>query len=104
MTDIPKGAKTPTDHQKPAAQIEAEGGGTIDIEWRDHTFTVPADLETVSVKTVLAFEEGRSATAIRGLLGAAQWTEFMKTNPATTDLRDLFDAIGPAMGLGRAGE
>lgn len=104
MTTIPAGAKKPADHQKSAAQIEAEGAATVDVEWRDHTFTLPSDLDDVSVTTILAFEEGRVATAIRGLLGAAQWAEFMKTEPVTTDLRDLFDTFGPAMGLGTTGE
>ena len=96
--------RTPQDHKKSAAQIEAEGIATVEVEWRGHTFTVTADPDDWPVETMLAFEEGKAASGVRGMLGATQWAELMKSKPRTRDLSDLFSAIAAAMGLNTAGE
>lgn len=103
MPDVPKGAKVPADHKSPV-QVEAEGGGTLGVTWRGHTFTVPAEAEDWSVTTTLAFEEGKAATGVRGILGTDQWADLMKTKPTNRDLSDLFDTIAKTMGLENAGE
>ena len=104
MTDIPKGAKAPTDHLKSAAQIEAEGIPMSEVVWRDHTFRVLSELEDWTVATTLAFEEGKATIGVRGILGPIQWAELMKTKPLVKDLTELFDAIAKAIGLNTAGE
>lgn len=90
----------PQDHKKSAAQIEAEGVKTVDVQWRGHTFTVPAEAEDWPVEVTLAFEEGKAASGVRGMLGTEQWAELMKTNPRNKDLGDLFTAIAKDLGLG----
>jgi len=104
MTDIPKGAKKPADHQKPAAQVEAEGIPLAEVSWRGHTFRVLSELEDWTVETTLAFETGRATVGIRGILGPEQWAELMKTKPLVRDLSELFDTIAKAIGLNTAGE
>jgi len=104
MTTIPKGATVPADHNKSAAQIEAEGIETTDVEWRGHTFTVSTDPDNWSVETTLAFEEGKAASGVRSILGPKQWAEFMKSKPVNRDMADLFNEIAKALGLGTAGD
>jgi len=100
MTTIPKGATVPTDHKKPAAQIEAEGIEMTNVEWRGHTFTVPTDPDDWTVETISAAEKGLNFTSLELMLGAKQWAEFMKTKPRKRDGVDLFEAINKGLGLG----
>ena len=95
--------KTPQDHQKPAAQIEAEGAPTAEITWRKHTFTIGSDPDDYSVETVLAFENGHNVTALQELLGPKQWAEFMRGKPVRRDVVDLFDTMNKALGFGDSG-
>ena len=104
MSNIPDGVKMPQDRKKSAAQIEAEKIETIEITWRDFTFTVDATAENWLVETTLAFEEGKAASGVRGILGAKQWAELMKSKPRNNDISDLFAVIANAMGLNTSGE
>lgn len=104
MPEIPKGATVPTDHNKSAAQIEAEGGGTTDVVWRDFSFTVATDPDNWAVETTLAFEEGKAASGIRSILGPKQWAEFMKSKPVNRDMGELFNEIAKTLGLETSGE
>lgn len=104
MPAVPKGAKTPTDRQKPAAQREAEGPEVAYIEWRDHKFEVPADPDDWPGDTILAFEEGKATVGLRALLGTKGWAEFWKTRPTKRDIDSLFEAAAEALGLESAGE
>lgn len=103
MTTIPQGAKAPQDHQKSAAQVEAEGVQTIDVEWRGHTFTVPADADDWTVEAMMAFEEGLNAHGLKAILEPAAWAELMATKPRKRDLMDLFDAMAKALGMDSSG-
>ena len=104
MTTIPKGATVPADHKKSAAQIEAEGVATIDVEWRGQTFTIAADPGDWKVTTSLAFEDGKAVTGVKGVLGDAQWASLLKAqDPSNKELGELFEVIGERMGLGPAG-
>lgn len=104
MPKIPAGAKVPDDHKKSAAQIEAEGGEKITVQWRDFEFEVDADADDWDAKTTLAFEQGRAVTGVRGVLGPKQFAELMATNPKNRDVGDLFATIAKAIGLETAGE
>lgn len=101
MTTAPK---SPQDHKKPAAQLEAEGEPKTVVGWRGHEFTVPSDPDDWTVETTLAFEEGKPASAVRGVLGPTQWAVVMKERPRNRDLGELFNAIAAALGLDSAGE
>lgn len=100
MPDIPKGAKTPTDHEKSPAQTEAEGAETTVIHWRGHEFTVPASPDDWPVDVLLIFEKGQNANGLQLILGPKQWGEFMKTKPLKRDVVDLFDTMGETLGVG----
>jgi hypothetical protein len=100
MPEIPKGATVPADHQKPAAQLEAEKAETTAVVWRGHTFTVATDPDDYPIAVVMAFENGRNLTGLEILLGAKQWTELAKTMKTKRDATDLLEVMGEALGLG----
>ena len=99
MTTIPKGATVPEDHKKSAAQTEAEGIETIDVEWRGLSFTVPADADDYPLEAVMAFERGENFAALEMILGPKSWAEFVRTKPLKRDAVDLFAALNDALGL-----
>ena len=100
MPEIPKGATVPADHQKSAAQIEAEGIPTIDVTWRGHTFTVMSDSDDYSTPMVMAFELGQNVRGVGLLLGPKQNEEFLKAAPTKRDVTDFLEVMGEALGLG----
>jgi len=73
MPEIPKGATVPADHQKPAAQLEAEKVETTDVTWRGHTFTVATDPDDYPIAVVMAFEKGQNLVGLEIVLGPKQW-------------------------------
>lgn len=100
---IPKNAKRPQDHKPPkksAAQLEAEGVETVDVEWRGLTLTLPADSEDWSAESVLLFERGQNANGLMEILGPTQWAQVMKTKPTKRDLGKLFEEMGEVFGVG----
>lgn len=100
MTTTPK-----TSTETTPAQREAEGVETVDVTWRDRVFTIPASLDEVNATTLLALEEGKAASAVRGLIGPRKFTRFVaEADPSGKDLGELLEAFVDAMGLGDAGE
>jgi len=115
MTDIPKGAKVPTDHLKSAAQIEAEGVETVQVEFKGETYTFPAGIEDASGDVLDAIDDQKLSHALHGLLeekddagnwisGPSEWKRFKKTHPRVHDYTDMFDAYAKVIGLGTTGE
>lgn len=98
MPQIPEGAKTPQD-RKPAAQAEAEGDGTLTVEWEGHEFTIPASADDWSARTTLAFEEGKAVSGVRGILGTKQFASLMEGDPNNRQIGELYDLIAEVMGL-----
>lgn len=94
---VPKGVKMPEDHKSPA-QAEAEGIETFTIEFHGLDLAFPADFDDWPVESMLAFEEGRSAGALRGALGPKQWASLMAMNPLKRDINDLFEQLNEYMG------
>ena len=103
MTDIPTGAKVPTDHKKSAAQIEAEGVTTVTVECNGVHLGFPTDVDDWPVESVLAFEEGKVAVALRGVVDPRQWADLMATRPLKRDLVRIFDQLAESLGMERAG-
>lgn len=100
---VPKNAKRPQDHKPPkksAAQREAEGVETTDIEWQGLTLTLPTDSDDWSVESVLLFEKGQNANGLMEILGPVQWAKVMKTKPTKRDLGKLFEEMGEVFGVG----
>ena len=100
----PKGATVPTDHLKSAAQIEAEGVETVDVEWRGLAFAIVADADDYPLEAVMAFERGQNFVGLELILGPKQWAEFMKTKPKKSDGVDLMGVMNDALGFGDSGE
>ena len=92
--------RTPQDHLKPAAQIEAEGDATTPVQWRGLTFNIPSDPDDFPVDAIMAAEQGKVFTSLELILGPKAWAEFMKTKPVRRDGIDLNSAITKALGLG----
>jgi len=99
MPEIPKGATVPADHQKPAAQLEAEGVETAEVTWRGHTFTVATDPDDYPIAVVMAFERGQNLTGLEILLGAKTWGELTKTMKTKRDATNLLEVMGEALGF-----
>ena len=96
--------KSPQDHLKPAAQIEAEGIKTIAVEFKGLTLTFPADADDWSLEAEVALEDGLLGKAFRAQLGPVQWAAVLKTKPLKRDLMDLNVAVGKALGFESPGE
>ena len=66
--DVPEGAKRPQDHlpkkrKTAAVRREAEGDGTVDVEFGGQVYRLPADPQDWPVKAARAAENDRSAEA-----------------------------------------
>jgi len=104
MPEIPEGAKVPTDHAKPAVQIEAERDKTTTITWRDVEFTLPATIDDADVDAFEAFEQGKIVQGTRGLLGPKEYAKFKALKPNVRDLKEFSDVLARAMGVDTVGE
>ena len=106
MPEIPEGAKVPTDHAKPAAQIEAERDKTTTITWRDVEFTLPATMDDCPLDAIEALESGKIAAGMRGILGNKEYAKFKAIKPAPNfgALKEFSDIVARAMGVETAGE
>jgi len=103
MTDIPKGAKAPTDHQKPAAQIEAEGGGTAEITLGESVFTIPADLDDVDAEFLKFVADGDAYRTIYALLDPKQALRMKALKPTIRDLNALAAQVAEIYGFETSG-
>lgn len=109
----PAGAPAPQDYRSPkksAAQREAEGVETVDIEWRGMRFTVaahPEDWDFWRVSRHVSQNNFPEATlGLIGPEGTAQiYREFPKLDNARAGelFSELFNAITKAVGFGNAG-
>jgi len=104
MSEIPAGARKPTDRKKPAAQIEAEGIEMSDMAWNGLILKFPAAADDWPVDSILAFEDGKVASALRGALGDTQWAAVMKTKPVKRDLVAMYESLAEILGFESAGE
>ena len=98
-----KNAPRPTDRKKSKAQREAEAPEFVTIDFGDHEFDISYDPDDWPVRAVLAFEEGKAASAVRALLGKEQWEELMEDEPTVKDLSKLFELIAEETGMTSAG-
>lgn len=88
-----------------AAKAETTDATTIEVPWRDLTFTVPVPSEW-DVDVVEAIEDERHAAIARGLLGPEQWAQFKASDPKpkVRDIIELVNALSTATTGGSAGE
>jgi hypothetical protein len=88
------GVKMPTDHEAPAS-AEQE---TV-FEYDGETYRIaPSEMWPLEVAELA--EDGKETSALRMLLGDAQWATFKAKPRFVKDLRDMFDAAGKAVGAG----
>lgn len=79
-------------------------GEPIQLRWRTFDLTLPASLDDCDVAVLEAFEDGKAIRAARAILGDEQWATIKAGSLKVRDFGELADAIGDAMGMGRAGE
>lgn len=103
MTTIPAGAKVPSDHQKSAAQIEAEGVETVQVEFKGETYTFPAGLEDADGDVLDAIDDQKLSHALHGLLEGGEWARFKASRPRVRDYTDMFGAYAKVIGLDTSG-
>lgn len=90
---------------KPPAQVEVDGDETVTLEWGGHTYEVPASLEDCDIEVLEAFEAGKAAAAVSGVLGRAQWAQLKaRSKPKVRDLADLMDKVAEVYGFQGSGE
>lgn len=85
-------------------ETEAKNATTITVQWKDIKFDVPANRDDWPVETLIALEDGKTASIVRGFMPTATWREFMALDPTGHDLSEVTDEIAKALGLGGAGE
>jgi len=96
----------PPDAAKSAAQAEAEGDETLDVEWQGYTFTIPAQIDEWSGDALEAFEGGKAITAVRELVGSSRLDavkrEYRKQHGRAMRVKDygeIVDAVAKRYGL-----
>ena len=99
MPDVPKGATVPEDHKKPAAQIEAEGGGTTTIEFEGVEYTFPSEPQDWSADTLREFEHGRAVEGCYQLIGPVKWNKLGMGRWSGRRVNALFEKFAEAAGL-----
>lgn len=77
---------------------------TATVEFRGHTFTVPRDLDDMSVDFMESVEEGKTVGIVRGALGPRQWRQVRTMNLTMRELAPLADKIAAALGFADSGE
>ena len=94
----------PQDHLKPAAQIEAEGGGgTAEITIRESVFTIPADIDDVDAE-FLKFTADRDAyRMVYVLLNPKQAARMKALKPTIRELNALAEQMAEIYGFESAG-
>ena len=103
MVDVPKGATVPADHKKSAVQIEAEGGGTVEITLGESVFTIPADLDDVDAEFLRYSADKDAYRMIEVLLDPKQFAQLKKLKPKIRDYNTLGEQIAKAYGFETAG-
>ena len=88
-----------------AAQNEAQGVKTVEVEWDGHKYTVPASLDLIDLDVLEQFIDGNVLTFVREMLGPEQWAA-LKGRQAGKPHRfaELREAISEAMGESEPGE
>ncbi|WP_054812107.1 hypothetical protein [Nocardia arizonensis] len=102
MPHRPAGVREPQDHQKPAAQREAEAAEFVEFEYAGNVYTAPANLERTK-GVARALDERRGTVALEKLLGPAEFARFLATDPYDADYGHMLDAWADAAGLDNAG-
>ncbi|WP_328660362.1 hypothetical protein [Nocardia salmonicida] len=112
---VPPHAPRPQDHLKPRkakkrkrrasdpAQREAAGIETETVEFDGESYTIAADPLDWSLPVTQAFEEGKVLTAIRGLLGPAQYRALLAKDYTNRQFSELFGLLAEAGGFETAG-
>lgn len=103
MVAVPKGATVPEDHQKSAAQIEAEGIATLDITFGELTFAIPATVEKVDGEFLRHTADRDVYRMIEDVLSPKQFGAFRAQRPLVEDYRTVADQIAEAYGMGDSG-
>lgn len=103
MPHKPEGVKEPMDHQKPAAQREAEGVEMLAIEYGDITFEIPADPDDWPTLATQAMSNNRHIDGIQHLLGPMQWAKFISNFPVRRQFNEFAEIIAAELGFGTAG-
>lgn len=92
------------------AQAEAEEGGTTEIAWDGFTVEMPSSLNDIDLDALVALETGRSALALKSILGPA-YSKLQADYKAkhgrglkVGDLNSLLDVIAVHYGFKSAGE
>lgn len=93
-----------TTPKKPAAQTEAEGADTMQVVYKDVTYTFGADPDDLDGAIIEALDDQKLSHALKAMLSDDDWLKFKATKPRVRDYAGLIDAWATAAGHGTAGE
>lgn len=99
---LPKQRK-PKKRKKSAAEREAEGIETVEVEYDGEVYEIPADVQDWPVDVSEAFERGLAVTAIRGLLGRDQWAKVSAKKYRLRQLGEMYERLAEAGGFSDSG-
>lgn len=103
-SDLPAQAGMNRAQRRAAARGAGRPALDATVEWGGRRWSVHLEQGDVSVELMEAFEEGKTATALRELLGPAQWAAFKAMQPGMTGLTEMFEALAEELGFLDAGE
>ncbi len=85
-----------------AKELDGETTTVRTFTYKGKDFSIESDAEKWSLEAMLAYEDGKSITVMRALLGDDQWAKFMETKPTNRDFADFseqaFNTIGVSTG------
>lgn len=86
--------------------VRREAGQHISarIAWGGRTWSVEVDKDNLSVELLEAFEDGKTATGLRELLGPVQWAQFKAMQPGAKGLNEMYTLLADELGFTSLGE
>ena len=74
------------------------------VRFKNKNYKLPADPRDWDLEAMEAFEDGRIATAIRGVLGKTAWNEIKASGAKVRDLESLAEKIAKVYDFEAVGE
>ncbi len=84
-----------------AEALKAEATNTnVKVEFRGETYEIPGNAEEYDLEVMEAYEDGKLVSALRALLGEAQWSLLKtRTRPKLKDLNEIAATFLGTVGL-----
>lgn len=81
------------------AKEMAEESTVRSFMYRDIEFSIESDVDNWELEAMEAFEDGKSITVLRTLLGPEQWGKFMELKPKNKDFAEFAEKVFETVGV-----